>query len=99
MTARANVVALLACLGVGTTLAGGATAAPARLVEVVRAEADGGSGTYRVTGSAFEFDLVNTGTTSWRYFELVGPSDATFVGGATIGESTAACSTGQPNVL
>src|ERR1700720_4131471 len=99
MKARRNVVALLACLGLVINSAGGATAAPARLAELVRADADEGAGTYTVTGSTFDFDLVNTGDTSWRYFDLVGPSGATFVGGATIGESTAVCLTGPPNVL
>jgi hypothetical protein len=58
---------------------------------------DGGSGTYIVTGQTYDFNLLNTGTTAWQYFELVGPSGTTFVGGATIGEITARCLTGQPD--
>jgi hypothetical protein len=58
---------------------------------------DGGSGTYIVTGQTYDFNLLNTGTTAWQYFELVGPSGTTFVGGATIGEITARCLAGQPD--
>jgi hypothetical protein len=61
--------------------------------------ADGGSGTYIVTGQTYDFNLLNTGTTSWQYFELVGPAATTFVGGATIGEITAHCVAGQPDGL
>jgi hypothetical protein len=58
---------------------------------------DDGSGTYIVTGQTYDFNLLNTGTTAWQYFELVGPSGTTFVGGATIGEITARCLAGQPD--
>jgi hypothetical protein len=50
-----------------------------------------------VTGQTYDFNLLNSGTTSWQYFELVGPAGTTFVGGATIGEITAHCAVGQPD--
>jgi hypothetical protein len=77
--------AALICTGIALICAGTATAG------------DGGSGTYIVTGQTYDFDLLNTGTTPWQYFELVGPVGTTFVGGATIGEITARCVTGQPD--
>jgi hypothetical protein len=58
---------------------------------------DGGSGTYIVTGQTYDFNLLNTGTTAWQYFELVGSAGTAFVGGATIGEITARCLAGQPD--
>jgi hypothetical protein len=58
---------------------------------------DGGSGTYIVTGQTYDFNLLNTGSTPWQYFVLVGPPGTTFVGGATIGEITAHCVVGQPD--
>jgi hypothetical protein len=58
---------------------------------------DGGSGTYSVTGEAYAFNLVNSGTTAWQYFYLVGPTGTSFVGGATAGEITVRCVAGQPD--
>lgn len=77
--------ALLVCAGLALVSVSTATAG------------DGGSGTYIVTGQTYDFDLLNTGTTAWQYFELVGPAGTTFVGGATIGEITARCLPGQPD--
>ncbi len=91
-------VALAACLSLGVVAA---TAAPAsaRRAEPARLGADGGSGTYMVEGATFAFDLVNTGSTSWQYFALIGPTGSTFVGAATAGESTIRCVTAQPDAL
>jgi hypothetical protein len=77
--------AVLICAGVALVFAAAAAAG------------DGGSGTYIVTGQTYDFNLLNTGTTSWQYFELAGPAGTTFVGGATIGEITAHCVAGQPD--
>lgn len=63
----------------------------------VASAGDNGSGTYIVTGQTYDFNLLNTGTTAWQYFALVGPSGTTFVGGATIGEITTHCVAGQPD--
>jgi hypothetical protein len=73
------------------------TAAVALACAGAASAGDGGSGTYIVTGQTYDFNLLNTGTTAWQYFELVGPSGTTFVGGATIGEITARCLAGQPD--
>jgi hypothetical protein len=59
--------------------------------------ADGGSGTYSADGASYAFDLLNSGTTPWQYFSLVAPAGAIFTGGATVGEITARCLTGQPD--
>lgn len=75
----------LVCAGVALACAGTAAAG------------DGGSGTFIVSGQTYDFNLLNTGTTAWQYFELVGPAGTTFVGGATIGEITARCLVGQPD--
>jgi hypothetical protein len=58
---------------------------------------DGGSGTYSSTGPSYDFDLVNDGSTSWRFYYLVGPAGTVFVGGATQGEITIPCTAGQPD--
>ena len=50
-------------------------------------------------GTTYDFDLVNSGTTSWQYFFLVGPAGTSFVGGATAGEITTHCVAGQPDGL
>src|SRR5579864_7112644 len=64
------------------------------------AAGDGGSGTYTASGQTFYFTLVNSGTTAWQAFYLVGPPGTTIVGGATVvGESTARCVVGQPDGL
>ncbi len=59
--------------------------------------ADGGSGTYTSTGRTYDFNLFNSGSTSWQYFILVGPSGTRFVGGTTSNESSARCVVGQPD--
>jgi hypothetical protein len=99
MEARAYVAVGFACLGLELIAVGIAAAAPARESRPARALSDGGSGTYVMTGSTLDFDLVNSGTTSWQYFDLVAPLGATFAGGATAGESTARCVSGQPDGL
>jgi hypothetical protein len=64
------------------------------------AAADGGSGTYTVSGRTYYLTLFNSGTTPWQYFVLVAPVGTTFIGGATTaGESTARCVVGQPDGL
>ena len=87
MSVRAATVAAVAALGV---LAGAATAS-------ARPVADGGGGSYSVSGTSFDFVLDNSGTTSWQDFVLVGPPGAVFLGAATQGEITAPCSAGQPD--
>jgi len=80
--------ALCVAAVLGLTLAGGAAAG------------DGGSGTYTASGQTFYFTHVNSGTTAWQAFYLVGPPGSTVVGGATVvGESTARCVAGQPDGL
>jgi hypothetical protein len=65
----------------------------------VAAAADGGSGTYTSSGDTYDFNLFNSGTTTWQYFVLVGPAGAGFVGGANSAEATARCVPGQPDGL
>ncbi len=90
-------VAALAALSTSAAIgAGGAASAPSRLVRV---DADGGAGTYTASGSSYDFDLVNTGTTAWQFFTLLAPPGTTFVGGATAGEATVHCAVGQPDGL
>jgi hypothetical protein len=60
---------------------------------------DGGSGTYTASGTAYAFDLLNSGTTAWQHLHLVGPAGTVFVGGASEGEITISCRKGQPNGL
>jgi hypothetical protein len=81
-------VAVILCAGAALV---GAAAPTAR-------SADGGSGTYTATGRTYYVTLVNTGTTPWQFFFLVGPAGTVVDGGATvIGESTARCVAGQPD--
>jgi hypothetical protein len=65
----------------------------------VAVAADGGSGTYTSSGDTYDFNLFNSGTTTWQYFILVGPAGAAFVGGANAAEATARCVPGQPDGL
>jgi hypothetical protein len=53
--------------------------------------ADGGSGTYIVTGHSVDVLLYNSGTTAWRGFALTAPAGTIFVGGTTGNESSALC--------
>ncbi len=80
-----RIAVALACSGLALVVAGSGLAA------------DGGSGTYAASGSTYDFDLVNTGTTPWLYFMLVAPAGTTFIGGATAGEITVHCVPGQPD--
>jgi len=82
---RATAAAVCACLAL---LGAGAEAATA---------ADGGSGTYTVTGRLYYFVLVNSGTTPWQFFALVGPAGTTFFAGETATETSARCVAGQPD--
>jgi hypothetical protein len=61
------------------------------------AAADGGSATYTSTGSAYDFNLFNGGTTAWQYFIVIGTAGTRFVGGTTGNESSARCVAGQPD--
>lgn len=65
----------------------------------VAAAADGGSGTYTSSGDSYDFNLFNSGTTTWQYFILIGPRETSFVGGANAAEQTARCVPGQPDGL
>jgi len=58
---------------------------------------DGGGGTYLTSGRAYDFVLVNSGSTSWRNFYLVAPQGTSFVGGTTGNEGSASCVIGQPD--
>jgi hypothetical protein len=62
-----------------------------------RPAGDGGSGTYLATGRTYGFALVNSGSTPWRYFYLVGPPSVSFVGGTTGNEASATCVAGRPD--
>lgn len=86
MTGRgiARVVLVVACVA----LVHGGTAPAA-------AASDGGSGRYTATGSSYYLVLFNSGTTAWRFFTLVGPSGARFVGGGSTTEVNASCVVGQ----
>jgi hypothetical protein len=57
---------------------------------------DGGSATYAMRGTAYDFDLTNTGTTRWLSFMLVGPAGTAFVGGSVGTEATVQCVIGPP---
>lgn len=63
------------------------------------AAADGGSGSYTVTGASYDFVFFNGGTTRWQYFYLVGPSGTQFLGGANSAENSAPCIVGPPEEL
>ena len=63
------------------------------------AAADGGSGTYTVTGASYDFVLVNNGTTRWQYFSLAGPMGTRFLGGANSAENSAQCVVGPPEKI
>jgi hypothetical protein len=65
----------------------------------VAAAADGGSGTYTSSGDSYDFNLFNSGTTTWQYFILIGPRETSFVGGANAAEQSARCLPGQPDGL
>ena len=65
----------------------------------VAGAADGGSGTYTSSGDTYDFNLFNSGTTTWQYFVLIAPAGASFVGGANAAEATARCVPGQPDGL
>jgi hypothetical protein len=73
--------------------------AVALLFAGVAAAADGGSGTYTSSADTYDFNLFNSGTTTWQYFVLIGPDGASFVGGANAAEATARCIPGQPDGL
>jgi hypothetical protein len=57
---------------------------------------DGGSATYTTRGTAYDFDLTNTGTTRWLSFMLVGPVSTVFIGGSVGTEATVQCSIAPP---
>ena len=57
---------------------------------VARAD-DGGTATYTSRGTAYDFDLKNTGTTRWLSFMLVGPPGTVFIGGSVGTEATVQC--------
>ena len=57
---------------------------------------DGGSATYTARGTAYDFDLTNTGTTRWLSFMLVGPAGTVFIGGSVGTEATVQCAIGPP---
>src|SRR5215469_12715707 len=61
-----------------------------------RSLADGGGGTYLVSGRDYDFVLFNAGSTPWRNFYLVAPRGMSFVGGTTGNEGSASCVVGQP---
>lgn len=52
---------------------------------------DGGTATYTTRGTAYDFDLTNTGTTRWLSFMLVGPAGTVFIGGSAGTEATVQC--------
>jgi hypothetical protein len=52
---------------------------------------DGGTATYTTRGTAYDFDLRNTGTARWLSFMLVGPAGTVFIGGSVGTESTVQC--------
>jgi hypothetical protein len=79
------------------TAAAFALAGSALLVCVSGAAADAGSGTYLAVGKAYDFALINPGSTAWRSFYLVAPEGTTFVGGTTGNEGSARCLVGQPD--
>jgi hypothetical protein len=58
---------------------------------------DGGSGSYTVAGLTYDFTFLNSGTTTWQYFYVVGPPGTTFVGGGTISEASPHCGVGEPD--
>jgi len=58
---------------------------------------DGGSGTYTVSGRTYDFTFLNSGTTTWQYFYVVGPPGTTFVGGGTISEASPHCGVAEPD--
>jgi hypothetical protein len=58
-----------------------------------------GSGTYVATGHDYDVAFANTGTTSWRAFELVAPAGLTFLGGTTGNEGSITCTVGPPNQI
>jgi hypothetical protein len=69
------------------------------IVAVAAAAGLGGSGTYTVRGTNYDFVLFNTGTTAWQYFSLVGPPGTRFIGGGTATESMTRCVVGPPGEL
>src|SRR5919108_1443151 len=58
-----------------------------------------GGGNYIATGDTYEFVLANTGTASWRSFEIVAPAGLAFVGGTTGNEGPATCIVGPPTQI
>jgi hypothetical protein len=73
------------------------TASSALASRAVATPTDAGSSVYTVTGTSYDFILLNSGQAPWQYFSVVGPPGTTFVGGATVGEITAHCVAGQPD--
>jgi hypothetical protein len=74
-----------------------AAACLALVIVGAAAAADGGSATYTVSQRTYYFTLLNSGTTIWQYFVLVGPAGASFIGGTTGIENSAHCVPGQPD--
>ena len=60
---------------------------------------DGGTATYTTRGTAYDFDLRNTGTTRWLSFMLVGPAGTVFVGGSVGTEATVQCAIAPPSQI
>jgi hypothetical protein len=60
---------------------------------------DGGTATYTTRGTAYDFDLRNTGTTRWLSFMLVGPAGTVFIGGSVGTEATVQCAIAPPSQI
>jgi len=55
--------------------------------------------TYTTRGTAYDFDLTNTGTTRWLSFMLVGSAGTVFIGGSVGTEATVQCVVGPPGSM
>lgn len=76
---RTSLPKVAACVAVALVSAGTARAG------------DGGSATYTTRGTAYDFDLTNSGTTRWLSFMLVGPAGTVFIGGSAWTEASVQC--------
>jgi hypothetical protein len=71
----------------GAIVGAGVLAASLAGVGSAARQDDGGSGIYGGTGTTLTFDVVNSGTTSWKYIVFVLPFGINFVSGQVTGGS------------
>lgn len=85
----------LTWVGAGDTTRG--SASPIQATPAAIAAGDGGSATYSGTGPSYDFDLANSGTTTWRYIYVVAPTGSSFTAGKITSGGTAPCAPGLPD--